>query len=132
MAQVFVNNYQEATTILTNRDFAQSLYDDSSIIMKDVILTSDGDSHINRRKTEFHLFRKEISRNYEQVNFPKILKPIIDDSFAKGSTDLVELGYLVTIWQVTQIPFTIGHPSISVQISSSIRTLLGGLSSLII
>ena len=97
MTQVFVNNYREATTILTNRDFAQSLYDESSIIMQDVILTSEGDSHINRRKTEFHLFRKEISRNYEQVDFPNILKPIIDDSFSKGSTDLVELGYLVTM-----------------------------------
>ena len=97
MTKVFVNNYREATTILTNRDFAQSLYDESSIIMQDVILTSEGDSHINRRKTEFHLFRKEISRNYEQVDFPNILKPIIDDSFSKGSTDLVELGYLVTM-----------------------------------
>ena len=97
MTKVFVNNYREATTILTNRDFAQSLYDESSIIMQDVILTSEGDSHINRRKTEFHLFRKEISRNYEQVDFPNILKPIIDASFSKGSTDLVELGYLVTM-----------------------------------
>ncbi len=97
MTKVFVNNYREATTILTNRDFAQSLYDESSIIMQDVILTSEGDSHINRRKTEFHLFRKEISRNYEQVDFPNIIKPIIDDSFSKGSTDLVELGYLVTM-----------------------------------
>ena len=97
MAQVLVNNYKEATAILTNRDFAQSLYDESSIIMQDVILTSEGDSHINRRKTEFHLFRKEISRNYEQVDFPKILKPIIDDAVSNGSSNLVELGYLVTM-----------------------------------
>ena len=89
MTKVFVNNYREATTILTNRDFAQSLYDESSIIMQDVILTSEGDSHINRRKTEFHLFKKEISRNYEQIDFPNILKPIIDDSFSKGSTDFI-------------------------------------------
>jgi len=97
MAQVLVNNYKEATAILTNRDFAQSLYDESSIIMQDVILTSEGDSHINRRKTEFHVFRKEISRNYEQVDFPKILKPIIDDAVSNGSSNLVELGYLVTM-----------------------------------
>ena len=97
MTKVFVNNYQEATAILTNRDFAQSLYDESSIIMKDVILTSEGDSHIKRRKAEYHLFRKEISRNYEQLDFPKILKPLIDHSFSKGSADLVELGYLVTM-----------------------------------
>ena len=97
MTKVFVNNYPEATAILTNRDFAQSLYDESSVIMQDVILTSEGDPHINRRKTEYHLFRKEISRNYEQVDFPKILKPIIDDSFSNGRSDLVELGYLFTM-----------------------------------
>ena len=79
MTKVFVNNYQEATAILTNRDFAQSLYDESSIIMKDVILTSEGDSHIKRRKAEYHLFRKEISRNYEQLDFPKNIKPLINN-----------------------------------------------------
>ena len=97
MTKVFVNNFKEATAILTNRNFAQSLYDESSIIMKDVILTSEGDSHIKRRKAEYHLFRKEISRNYEQLDFPKILKPLIDHSLSKGSADLVELGYLVTM-----------------------------------
>ena len=73
MREIIINNYKDAIAVLTNRDFAQSLYDESSIIMKDVILTSDGDSHIKRRKAEFHLFRKSISRKYEQVDFPKIL-----------------------------------------------------------
>ena len=63
MNKVFVNNYREATTILTNRDFAQSLYDDSSIIMKDVILTSDAESQKNSRKQEFQLIIKKISSN---------------------------------------------------------------------
>ena len=40
MAEVIVNNYKEATAILTNRDFAQSLYDESPEIMQDVILLS--------------------------------------------------------------------------------------------
>jgi len=39
--------------------------------------------------------------------------------------------HLFTIWQVSQTPFTIGHPSSLVQISSSIRTLLGGSISLL-
>ena len=62
MAEVIVSNYKEATAILTNRDFAQSLYDESPEIMQDVILTSEGNTHINRRKIEYHLFRKDISR----------------------------------------------------------------------
>ena len=97
MAELVVNNYKEATAILTNRDFGQSLYDESSIIMQDVLLTSEGDSHISRRKTEFHLFKKKISRNYEQVDFPRILKPIINEAVSNGSSNLVELGYLVTM-----------------------------------
>ena len=97
MTEVIVNNYKEATAILTNRDFAQSLYDESPEIMQDVILTSEGNTHINRRKIEYHLFRKDISRNYEHVDFFKILKPIINEAYTNGSSDLVELSYLVTM-----------------------------------
>ena len=85
MAELVVNNYKEATAILTNRDFGQSLYDESSIIMQDVLLTSEGDSHISRRKTEFHLFKKKISRNYEQVDFPRILSLLLMKQFQMGA-----------------------------------------------
>ena len=89
MESVEVKGYNEAFTTLTHRDLAQSLYDESAIIMQKVILTIDGNDHVKRRKTEFHLFRKDISRNYEQVDFPKILDPILDDAVSKGSSNLV-------------------------------------------
>jgi len=97
MESVEVKGYNDAFTTLTHRDLAQSLYDESAIIMQEVILTIDGNDHVKRRKTEFHLFRKDISRNYEQVDFPKILDPILDEAVSKGSSNLVELGYLVTM-----------------------------------
>ncbi|SVE11133.1 uncharacterized protein METZ01_LOCUS463987, partial [marine metagenome] len=97
MESLEVKGYNDAFTTLTHRDLAQSLYDESAIIMQEVILTIDGNDHVKRRKTEFHLFRKDISRNYEQVDFPMILDPILDEAFSKGSSNLVELGYLVTM-----------------------------------
>ena len=67
MESTKVIGYRDAFQTLTNRDLAQSLYDESAIIMQDVILTTDGNEHVKRRKTEFHVFRKEISKKYEDL-----------------------------------------------------------------
>ena len=97
MESFTVQNYKDAFRTLTHKDLAQSLYDEGGIIMKEVILTLEGDAHAQRRKTEFHVFRKEISRLYETIEFPKILNPILDEAKANGQADLVELGYRVTM-----------------------------------
>ena len=68
MESTKVIGYRDAFQTLTNRDLAQSLYDESAIIMQDVILTTDGNEHVKRRKTEFHVFRKEISKKYEKFS----------------------------------------------------------------
>ena len=50
MESIKVIGYRDAFQTLTNRDLAQSLYDESAIIMQDVILTTDGNEHVKRRK----------------------------------------------------------------------------------
>jgi cytochrome P450 len=97
MESLTIQGYRDAFRTLTHRDLAQSLYDEGGIIMKEVILTLEGEDHAQRRKAEFHVFRKEISRHYEAVEFPNILNPILDEVEAAGSADLVELGYRVTM-----------------------------------
>ena len=97
MESTKVIGYRDAFQTLTNRDLAQSLYDESAIIMQDVILTTDGNEHVKRRKTEFHVFRKEISKKYEKYDFPNILNPILDEAAFKGNANLVELGHIVTM-----------------------------------
>ena len=87
MESTKVIGYRDAFQTLTNRDLAQSLYDESAIIMQDVILTTDGNEHVKRRKTEFHVFRKEISRKYEKYDFPNILNPILDEAAFKGNKE---------------------------------------------
>ena len=48
MESTKVIGYRDAFQTLTNRDLAQSLYDESAIIMQDVILTTDGNEHVKR------------------------------------------------------------------------------------
>ena len=74
MESFTVQNYKDAFRTLTHKDLAQSLYDEGGIIMKEVILPLEGDAHAQRRKTEFHVFRKEIFLTLRDHRVSKNLK----------------------------------------------------------
>lgn len=75
----------------------QALYDEGAAIMADTILTLHGDAHRQRRVLEFRVFRKDFFHWYERTVFPETLDQSMEGDRAAGRSELVDLGYRVTM-----------------------------------
>lgn len=82
---------------LRNPDLQQALYDEGGVIMDSTLLVLHGDAHHKRRILEFGVFRKDFFRWYEQTVFPNTLKHSMRGDIAAGRSELVDLGYRVTM-----------------------------------
>lgn len=82
---------------LRNPDLKQALYDEGAVIMADTLLTLHGERHRKRRILEFGVFRKDFFHWYERNVFRTTLQTSIADDVRAGRTELVELGYRVTM-----------------------------------
>ena len=65
--------------------------------MADTLLTLHGERHRKRRILEFGVFRKDFFHWYEQTVFPATLTRSMTGDVAAGRTELVDLGYRVTM-----------------------------------
>ena len=50
MKTIHIVNYQAALEILSSDALNQALYDESAVVMRDVMLTLDGEPHRERRR----------------------------------------------------------------------------------
>ena len=82
---------------LRHPDLRQALYDDGAVIMEGTLLTLHGEAHRRRRILEFGVFRKDFFHWYEREVFPETLKQSMRGDIARGRSELVELGYRVTM-----------------------------------
>ena len=92
-----VKGFEEARQCLTNQNLAQALYDEGAVVMEDVLLNLHGTEHRRRRNLEFRVFRRGFFRFYEQEIFPDVLEEVLAPYLKRGTADLVEFGYRVTM-----------------------------------
>jgi cytochrome P450 len=97
VANPVVSQFADISAILRTQDFAQALYDDGAVIMDKVLLTLHGDEHRRRRVLEFGVFRRNFFHWYEAEVFPKTLGETIAADLAAGRSELIDLGYRVTM-----------------------------------
>ena len=89
-----VRGVQEA---LRNTDLEQSMYRAGGIIMDEVLLTLHGAEHHKRRTAAFKVFGRGYFRYYEREVFPATLARTLAPFLARGSADLIDCGYRVTL-----------------------------------
>jgi cytochrome P450 len=91
------SDYQTIKKALVNRDLKQALYDEGKVIMEGVLLTLHGEEHHQRRKLEHKVFQRDFFKYYEHELFPKTLNETISPFLRKGSADLLDFGYRITM-----------------------------------
>ena len=92
-----ISNSAQIAAGLKRTELKQALYDEGAVIMADTLLTLHGERHRKRRILEFDVFRKDFFHWYEQTVFPATLTRSMSGDVAAGRTELVNLGYLVTM-----------------------------------
>ena len=92
-----ISNSAQIAAGLKRPELKQALYDEGAVIMADTLLTLHGERHRKRRILEFDVFRKDFFHWYEQTVFPATLTRSMSGDVAAGRTELVNLGYLVTM-----------------------------------
>jgi cytochrome P450 len=97
MKTVTVSHFPDAIATLRVRELAQALYDEGGVIMDGVLLTLHGRAHLERRRLENRVFRRDIFRYYEREVIPQTIGRTIAASVRDGRADLVKLGYCVTM-----------------------------------
>ena len=97
MTKFETSDYQTIKKALVNRDLKQALYDEGKVIMEGVLLTLHGQEHHQRRKLEHKVFQRDFFKYYEHELFPKTLNETISPFLRKGSADLLDFGYRITM-----------------------------------
>lgn len=95
--QHIVSGVHEISAGLRHPDLKQALYDEGAVIMADTLLTLHGERHRARRKLELRVFRKDYFLWYERSVFPKTVQISLREDLAAGRSELVDLGYRVTM-----------------------------------
>lgn len=96
MASLKLTSFLEVQEALCNPQLCQSLYEESDILMKDVLLTLHGKDHRRRRQSELKLFTRSATNDYENKTFSNLLDQMVNQIIEAKDFDLVEFGYLAT------------------------------------
>ena len=94
---LIIADYPGAMAALKHPALEQALYDAGGAVMQDALITLHGNAHSERRVVEFSVFSRRFFRFYEHEHFPATLAPILAPHLRAGHTDLVELGYQITM-----------------------------------
>ena len=97
MSKIETSDYKTIKSALVNRNLKQALYDKGKVIMDGVLLTLHGEEHRKRRKLEHKIFQRDFFKYYEHELFPKTLNETIKPFLNKGSADLLDFGYRITM-----------------------------------
>ena len=97
MSKFEISDYNTIKSVLVNRNLKQALYDKGKVIMDGVLLTLHGDAHRKRKKLEHKIFQRDFFKYYEHELFPRTLNKTIKPFLDKGSADLLDFGYRITM-----------------------------------
>jgi cytochrome P450 len=93
LATITVTGFKDAQAALSLPDLKQALYDEGAALMDRVLVTLDGHEHRRRRLMEMKIFKKDFFAFYEQEVFPPVVRETLEPFVARGTADLVEVGY---------------------------------------
>jgi cytochrome P450 len=127
MDTVIVTDPRRIDEGLRHPDLAQALYDEGAVIMEGVLLTLHGEAHRRRRVLEFGVFRKDFFHWYEREVFPRTLAETMAPDRAAGRSELVDLGYRVTM-NLTADFAGIDRPEKSAEETAALRRLVATFS----
>ena len=112
---------------LRHPDLRQALYDEGAVIMDQTLLTLHGEKHRKRRLLEFKVFRRDFFHWYERTVFPATLAHSMAPDIAAGRSELVDLGYRVTM-NLTADFAGIDRPEKSAEETAHLRRLVSTFS----
>lgn len=88
---IVLTTYADAKDAFRQRDLRQALYDDGERLMHGVIVNLHGPEHLDRRRLENRLFRRDTFGFYETAVIPEIIREVMAPSVANGRGDLLHL-----------------------------------------
>lgn len=88
---IVLTTYADAKDAFRQRDLRQALYDDGERLMHGVIVNLHGPEHLDRRRLENRLFRRDTFAFYETAVIPRIIREVMAPSVADGRGDLLHL-----------------------------------------
>lgn len=91
MPTIHLTTYADAREAFRHKGLQQALYDEGDRLMSGVIVNLHGQEHLDRRRLENRLFRRDVFSWYESERIPGIISSILDRSTASGGGDLLPL-----------------------------------------
>jgi cytochrome P450 len=86
-----LESYSEVAEALRARELRQALYDEGTALMGPVIVNLHGDEHVNRRRLENRLFRRDVFGEWERELIGPVVEATLEPWLAGGEVDLLQL-----------------------------------------
>ena len=91
MKTIALSTYADAREAYRHKGLQQALYDEGRRLMSGVIVNLHGQAHLDRRRLENRLFRRDVFAWYEAERIPEIISSVLDRAIATGRADLLPL-----------------------------------------
>ena len=91
MKTIALSTYADAREAYRHKGLQQALYDEGHRLMLGVIVNLHGQPHLDRRRLENRLFRRDVFAWYEAERIPAIIASVLDRAIAAGRADLLPL-----------------------------------------
>jgi cytochrome P450 len=88
---IVLTTHADAKDAYRQRDLRQALYDEGERLMHGVIVNLHGQAHLDRRRLENRLFRRDTFTFYERDIIPTIIHEVMAPAVAAGAADLLPL-----------------------------------------
>lgn len=88
---IVLTTHADAKDAYRQRDLRQALYDEGERLMNGVIVNLHGQAHLDRRRLENRLFRRDTFTFYEREVIPAIITEVMAPAVAAGRADLLPL-----------------------------------------
>lgn len=91
MNTIHLSTHAEAREAYRHKGLQQALYDEGRSLMSGVIVNLHGQAHLERRRLENRLFRRDVFAWYESERIPEIISSFLDRVVVTGRADLLPL-----------------------------------------
>ena len=91
MKTIALSTYADAREAYRHKGLQQALYDEGQRLMSGVIVNLHGQAHLDRRRLENRLFRRDVFAWFEAERIPEIIASVLDRAIAAGRADLLPL-----------------------------------------
>lgn len=88
---IVLTTYADARDAYRQKDLRQALYDEGRHLMSGVIVNLHGTEHLDRRRLENRLFRRDTFAFYETEIIPAIVRQVMDPALTARGGDLLPL-----------------------------------------